>query len=1448
MNWDAADRDEAVALTFPAQAVTKHDSWTTAPHTRVLPDRFVLLGWRGNDLMLNDLGRPIDDVMVLGPSPVEDYDGATITRNELDQTLTLGESFRWVRDFQNAVTRGMAFQVQVTAADVANGFDELIVLGIKYSADPGHTQTLVEELIDNHHYSRSGFALLPQGTPTNNTGGQESGYTHAGRTADESSTEPGPNLFIPGQDRSVATDGQRLADFLGIGYDPLYHADGAGITDHADAVAMNRALYAGTLGYYLDHMLNEVVDEDALGAVRRHFSDLVTGRGPLAAVRVGPQPYGILPTSAFARWQPTSVGRRPRIAPFEATLYRVLARFDAAWSQQLPTLHTIGAPGDGAAHLLDLLGLHPSSEEFYQRVGYSYDTLRNMESLVWAGHEVADILKMIFESIAGRALLSQLGYARQRPDGSEKPFPLLFQLIWRHYHTQLDAKQLIDGQPFSESNGIKPYDAQTGDNYIDWLLAHASDATALEAQNFGTVPRPTFLLYMMLHFAIAMEAGRGLHRYLAAYEIQANELIRSRKFLNVGAQATPSVWEVYRAPANRVLGNGAPDRPLLEVLNSPQIASGAGQGVAEQRTAMQALRGMSTARLERALVELIDVLSYRLDAWQTSLFTRRLYRQRNLGDAPEKRVMGLRLGGYGYLRRVRAAPLARAQVPDESLPPELREQKANLFEQIGNGGYVHAPSLNHATAAAVLRNGYLTHATPASPDSLAVNLSSDRVRRARYLLEGVQNGQSLETLLGVQFERGMHDWTTRQPNPVILDQLKPVLRAAFPIRRTKIPQAADALNGASASTITEDYSVVNGLALAQAGAFPWGVAELEALSDDQKNALRQEKDGIANTLDSLRDLLTSEAAYQLALGNFDRAASVVQSIGDGTIPPDLEIIRTPRGTTISFTNRLVVQLSPTEARNPWPAVATVTPRALLEPALNHWLGTLMPNPDQIACYVRALDPDDRSEIAAATVTLADLGIQPIDFMYVARSQPQESSIAELEARVRYAFGRANGVGDAAIVQIAFADEGDGVRPMAEVLPLAERLRRLVGSARTLNARHFQAPTPDAPVPADNPGLLDVAELRTRVGNRIEATRLLFRNAAVGPPIQPLERALADATAPGALAATVDALRTALRRIADAGFAYAFPVSAVGTAAAQRDALTAQADSLLKRFDELTVETDARLGEIDGGTQPAEQKVALLTEIARAWFGADFVLIPRFTFIAPAAVVDADGARDALTAHARAAGAARPVDEWIHGVSCVRPLVHDFEIVRVMAEAALGDTLPLAPMQLPYREGDSWLAAEFPEAMKVVDYTVSIVQHLPQGFQPDAAQSGLLIDEWTETIPERSSVTGLTFNYNAPNSAPPQTLLLAVTPNETGSWSWDDLVEAVRDTFRRARLRAVEPDHIGGIAAIGTLLPTLVAEFSTGRGSVSLDYTLSLPAIRDPVLAMNVYAPAQPTTG
>ena len=46
---------------------------------------------------------------------------------------------------------------------------------------------------------------------------------------------------------------------------------------------------------------------------------------------------------------------------------------------------------------------------------------------------------------------------------------------------------------------------------------------------------------------------------------------------------------------------------------------------------------------------------------------------------------------------------------------------------------------------------------PTNPQTMSVNLSSDRVRLALSLLEGIRNGQSLGALLGYRFERGLHD-------------------------------------------------------------------------------------------------------------------------------------------------------------------------------------------------------------------------------------------------------------------------------------------------------------------------------------------------------------------------------------------------------------------------------------------------------------------------------------------------------------------------------------------------------------------------------------------------------------------------------------------------------------------------------------------------------------------
>jgi hypothetical protein len=116
--------------------------------------------------------------------------------------------------------------------------------------------------------------------------------------------------------------------------------------------------------------------------------------------------------------------------------------------------------------------------------------------------------------------------------------------------------------------------------------------------------------------------------------------------------------------------------------------------------------------------------------------------------------------------------------------------------------------------------------------------------------------------------------------------------------------------------------------------------------------------------------------------------------------------------------------------------------------------------------------------------------------------------------------------------------------------------------------------------------------------------------------------------------------------------------------------------------------------------------------------------------------------------------------------------------------------------------------------------LSVVRQLPNEYDASSAQSGLLIDEWNEVIPNRVETTGIAIHYNQPNTEPPQCLLMAVSPNIDGRWDWDDLVDTVIDTFDRAKRRAVEPDFLRP-TAYWQLLPAILSSFTSfPHGTIS----------------------------
>ena len=1449
VNWNnAGNLASENELQFPVFDITKPATWTQAPHTRIMPDKFVLQGYRGGALRFSKIGSQIKDIVVLGPSPLADGDKPSITRDTTDNRLQYGDDFKWLADFNIAIQSGLGFIV--TDQDLAqgdtitNGFDRLVAVGVKLSSDQNDGKTLVEDLLDNHNFSTEGLSLIKQGTPTNNTEEKDAGYSKKGSIENISDyIENGTHLFEFSDDKKTATDGQRLAEYLGIEYAKLQLVANSDLKESVEAVAMNKALYASTLGYYLQSMLNDVMDDATMLQVRDHFTNYVTGRGPIAAIRVGNQPYGIIPTSAFPRWKypQMPVNRNVAGSNFYNQAYKVLSFLESVWKTVVPKLSYIHKEGDPGANLMNVLGLNPTSVEFFQRVGYSLDYLNNLENFSWGGKYFGDVIKTILDQIYVKQILKNLGYNDKTESNTAKPVPLLLQLVFQHYHTRLDNNNLIDGLPFSEGETIKPYDKVNNLNFIDWLIANVSNAANLENQDFGGAAPPNSLLYMMLKNSLLLETSHSLYKYFIKNDIAANEMVRSRKFMNITSNPSVSHWEVFQAPVNRVVTTENSTQPLFEFIHSSQFAGSAGAGVVdnieENKWALGVLKGMSTASLERAMTEHLDSLAYRLDAWQTSLFDVRLQQQRNIFSSNKKRTKGVYIGAYGYLENVKPSVNRRTKISEQSLPVSLREDKDNLYYETNNGGYVHAPSLNHATAAAILRSGYLTHADPADKELLTVNLSSERVRRAKYLVDGIRNGQTLEVLLGYQFERGLHDWSTRSVNPVILNQLIPDFRKAYPIKKTKVPQEGKVTGP---EEVVEDFSIVNGLTLAQVTIdSPYGITPNPALSADQINALRIEKDNIANTLDALRDMLTSESAFQLALGNFDRAAAVMQAISDSHMPPDIQVIDSARGTDLSFTNRMCIHFDSSLTTNPWPAVP-MNAKANTETGLNNWMGNLLGDPANIRCLAKAVDKNGnvltRSDNTPIQnfISLQDLQIQPIDFIYLIRNRLESSGTSELETRIHYFFAKKNSLTDDTIVKIEFtqtdAPANPDVKSFAEILPFANYIRDLVSGSRTLKARDYDSSSKKVTVLSDNPDNINVTDLQTRVQNTFDnfSTLILQLQTAV-------DDAITIKTEP-----VVNFLRDQLKAVADAGFVFAFPQSANGFDPAQADILTTQGQSVLDRFAAIKTVYNDNLSKVNDVNTKTEQKINLLTSMIKTMLGDDFVIIPRFSFHDVTEISQVYATRDDLLKYSHdTLKIPLPVSEWLHGVSLVRTKMHTFELIRMLNETFNANAFHLDPMQIPYRDNSSWLAVEYPSDTTIDHDTISLISYNPQGFTPSKDQCGLLIDEWPEVIPNKEEVTGISFNYNQPNSVPPQALLLAVTPEETGSWKWDDLVETILDTFDRAKRRAVEPDLLDQQIGISTLLPALLSEFSTAKSSISLDYSLNIQYIAEQVAVLQL---------
>ncbi len=1442
-------------LQFPEFDFVKESGWTAPPSTSVMPDRFEVLAYQfdeeNNKLVLakSAFGNLIPDTLELGPDPSQLEE--EFKRDEETGQLTVDPGMEWMVNFDKAIEVGMGLKMPINRGEAINGFDRLVVIGMRLTDDEFESANKVERLLEGHRYT-DGMAFLPKGTPTNNSEEVPSGLDTQDVGSEKSFEGLVNNLDFPSWDsfleKENKADGQHFAEALGLGYETIYPVQNAEQEDVAEAFAMNKALYPATLGNYLEEWLGAAFDKKTRDLMEGFFLKNVSGRGFIPSFRVGDQPYGVLVTSSMRRWKMNKdeVGRE---ALFHRNFAALLRGFYTSWVKIGRKAKHVGDDADFKQRLLDILGLHPSSVEYFSRRALADEFYMN--NFIYHGFGF-DILSPTWHILQAQKFF-QLAAMKL---GNFKDLKIR-DISFFNKRSKLNGP-VVDGDPklpLSETKGITPFFKKEGDerNYIHWLLKAGKKDLKIERfineSNEGVSP-PRALLYMYLRQALLNEMTTAAKGFLRVKK-QIQKMPTNPSMVNMrGAKhfADKDLWNVdvnlegQDQQVSDFVHRKFRTATIPDIPDPQDFALMA--KMLRMRGALEKLADLPTARLERLFAEHMDTCSYRLDAWVTGLFQSRLDFMRfnqagrvnedgsfdDFGEFSEGQPRynrGVYIGSYGFVENLRPRKKAPQPASDSEVPESMRTPGETIVKDPNNGGYVLAPSLNHAVTSAVLLNAYMSHADSDNDSQFAVNLSSRRVRKALKVLDGLRNGQSMGALLGYQLERALHD----NPEKEELDEFIYVLRERFPLISGKLIDVPDD----GSAEVIEANNVINGydlLHFTKDKNYPYGLPtgddNLPAANTPKGRIIAREIDQLANTLDAVGDLATSESVYQAVQGNFDRTGGMLKALSEGTPPPEPDFIRTPRNGKV-ITQRVCITFDPTAGSTAanWGAE---TVRSKANAPVNDWLAKALPNPTTIGFQAVVGNIPSPMDLTEA------FDLQPIDFVLISGNQLGDLS-SELERYLIHKIKSKPG-NEAEEVTVVFNKADSGKTPLSLLQPLMRSLRRVITESRSLHAQDFMTGIEGQDANAANPqGYLDglngfkakVQAIYDKIAAELDESGTGLMNF-YKTEIEALYTTLAedpDQVVVPAWEGLLDQVRPKLAALVPFALPEALPSSLVGFTKIEVDALVGQVISVLDIFGKRKLEVDE--GELlvipdfntiekeeDKGTA-LENAILNLTQAAKTLLNESFIAVPFFK------ANNKKELKDSLDKNILPEGlkpSELKIEKWLQGAGKVREKVDNLTTLATTHDMLLDEAFDLSPVQLPFNENGHWVGDEFPEGYSPENDTVSLMLHQSTALDPDATLCGILVDEWTEVIPEKEVSAGITFHYNRPNAMPPQSLLMAVPATLDGKWDYDELVDIIHETIDLAKLRALEPNHL--MRSVGfQVLPAVMSELTRFNFSTNL---------------------------
>ena len=216
------------------------------------------------------------------------------------------------------------------------------------------------------------------------------------------------------------------------------------------------------------------------------------------------------------------------------------------------------------------------------------------------------------------------------------------------------------------------------------------------------------------------------------------------------------------------------------------------------------------------------------------------------GDPPARRAAG-RASPPGCWSAATAGSRDSPRSRATPSPSRSTGEPAPLRRAVDDPGFLHAPSIHQAEVAALLRNAHLTHGG-GDDDPFAITITSQRVRLAQRIFDGVRAGRSLGAVLGYLVERDLHERgldasvdNAREVSPLPGQELLPI-----PARRL------DGLSLHKLWSDSEDHAVDH------------------LVAGSQDAALRRKAAGVLRRLgvavDAAADLLQAEQVHHMVRG------------------------------------------------------------------------------------------------------------------------------------------------------------------------------------------------------------------------------------------------------------------------------------------------------------------------------------------------------------------------------------------------------------------------------------------------------------------------------------------------------------------------------------------------------------------------------------------------------